>query len=67
MSFWVTPEVSGTYAAYRPSFPKPLAEWIVGLTALTPRALAVDVGCGSAAFAADCLAPVFEKVVAVDP
>ena len=52
------------YAAFRPSYPRALYEYLSGLVA--ERRLAIDVGCGTGQFTKGLL-PYFEQVVGIDP
>lgn len=52
------------YAAFRPSYPHALCEYLSGLVA--NRRLAIDVGCGTGQFTKGLL-PHFEQVVGIDP
>jgi len=67
MSHWTNAEVSRAYRDYRPCIPRDIFTWIFSHVPNDHRFLALDVGCGSSTFSAECLAPNFDRVVAVDP
>jgi SAM-dependent methyltransferase len=54
------------YAAYRPSYPASLVDWILLTTRLSPSATIADIGCGTG-ISARLFAERDQRVIGVDP